>query len=25
MADMAVPPALSMSRLGYGLEMIGAV
>lgn len=25
MADMAVPPALSMSRLGYGLEMIGAL
>jgi hypothetical protein len=25
MADMAAPPALSMSRLGYGLEMIGAL
>ena len=25
MADMAVPPALSMGRLGYGLEMIGAL
>ncbi len=25
MADMAEPPALSTSRLGYGLEMIGAL
>jgi hypothetical protein len=25
MADMAAPPALSMSRVGYGLEMIGAL
>jgi hypothetical protein len=25
MADMPAPPALSMSRLGYGLEMIGAL
>ena len=25
MADMAAPPALSMSRLGYGVEMIGAL
>jgi hypothetical protein len=25
MADMAAPPALSMNRLGYGLEMIGAL
>ena len=25
MTDMAAPPALSMSRLGYGLEMIGAL
>ncbi len=25
MADMAAPPAFSLSRLGYGLEMIGAL
>jgi hypothetical protein len=25
MTDMTVPPALSLSRLGYGLEMIGAL
>ena len=25
MADMNVPPALSINRLGYGLEMIGAL
>lgn len=25
MAGMAAPPALSMSRLGYGVEMIGAL
>ena len=25
MADMTEPPAFSMSRLGYGLEMIGAL
>jgi hypothetical protein len=25
MADMTAPPALSISRLGYGLEMIGAL
>ena len=25
MADMTVPPAFSISRLGYGLEMIGAL
>ncbi len=25
MADMAAPPALSLSRFGYGLEMIGAL
>ena len=25
MADMPLPPALSMNRLGYGLEMIGAL
>ena len=25
MTDMTAPPALSISRLGYGLEMIGAL